>query len=308
MSGTWSSPMATDGTLYRVIVAVRGNRLVIYGPHGDVYASPPDPRVSAQRGTWVFWEPNTASGTVATLGSVFAYTRATTGYLGGALQPDLIAGAAAASDGNGRLWGSPGTSLGVAIGKGNASGQPSVTFGPPTYYTALSASASIGAGTISLRDSVPSGTVLQIESGNGSESVTTSGNPTGSGPYTTTLTGTLTKAHASGVAVIGTAPSSRKTEMYLNQANGQFFLPDLAVVCVPQNLYFSSNLDVNLSRSAAGVLSMGAAQSFRTGRNVTGSRPSASAVGQGAQFFDTTLNKPIWSTGSAWVDATGAAV
>ncbi|UTN93542.1 hypothetical protein SEA_OREGANO_29 [Gordonia phage Oregano] len=40
----------------------------------------------------------------------------------------------------------------------------------------------------------------------------------------------------------------------------------------------------------------------------TGSRPSASVAGAGAMMFDSTLGKPIWSTGSAWVDATGATV
>jgi hypothetical protein len=41
---------------------------------------------------------------------------------------------------------------------------------------------------------------------------------------------------------------------------------------------------------------------------VTASRPSASAVGKGVLFFDDTLNKPIWSTGAAWIDATGTTV
>lgn len=40
----------------------------------------------------------------------------------------------------------------------------------------------------------------------------------------------------------------------------------------------------------------------------TSSRPTAATVGAGGMIFDTTLNKPIWSTGSAWVDATGATV
>ena len=31
-------------------------------------------------------------------------------------------------------------------------------------------------------------------------------------------------------------------------------------------------------------------------------------VSAGFQFFDTTLNKPIWWTGTKWVDATGADV
>ena len=37
-------------------------------------------------------------------------------------------------------------------------------------------------------------------------------------------------------------------------------------------------------------------------------RPSASAVGPGYSFFDTTLSRPIFSTGSVWVDATGTTV
>ena len=33
-----------------------------------------------------------------------------------------------------------------------------------------------------------------------------------------------------------------------------------------------------------------------------------SGVDVGFQYFDTTLNKPIWWNGTAWVDATGAEV
>ena len=51
-----------------------------------------------------------------------------------------------------------------------------------------------------------------------------------------------------------------------------------------------------------------AGTSLVTGAGATASRPVASAVGVGGVFFDTTLNKPIWSTGSAWVDSTGTAV
>ena len=42
----------------------------------------------------------------------------------------------------------------------------------------------------------------------------------------------------------------------------------------------------------------------------TAQRPSAAHVGIGSQYFDTTLGKPIWSTGSGaiWKDATGATV
>lgn len=39
-----------------------------------------------------------------------------------------------------------------------------------------------------------------------------------------------------------------------------------------------------------------------------GSRPSASTAGVGAQVYDTTLSKPIWSDGTVWRDAMGTAV
>lgn len=40
----------------------------------------------------------------------------------------------------------------------------------------------------------------------------------------------------------------------------------------------------------------------------TAARPSASTAGAGFAYFDTTLGKPIWSNGTAWVDATGTVV
>lgn len=40
----------------------------------------------------------------------------------------------------------------------------------------------------------------------------------------------------------------------------------------------------------------------------TAGRPSATAAGVGAQMYDSTLSKPIWSDGAAWRDAAGAAV
>jgi hypothetical protein len=45
-----------------------------------------------------------------------------------------------------------------------------------------------------------------------------------------------------------------------------------------------------------------------TGKGITSARPLASTVGAGGQWFDTTLNKPIWSDGVAWRDATGTIV
>lgn len=61
--------------------------------------------------------------------------------------------------------------------------------------------------------------------------------------------------------------------------------------------------DTLLQRISAGVLGVGADDCFRTGVDTTPGRPNAATVGEGAQFYDKTLHKPIWSDGAAWRDA-----
>jgi hypothetical protein len=39
----------------------------------------------------------------------------------------------------------------------------------------------------------------------------------------------------------------------------------------------------------------------------TALRPAASSVAAGTMVYDSTLGKPVWSTGAAWNDATGTA-
>lgn len=65
--------------------------------------------------------------------------------------------------------------------------------------------------------------------------------------------------------------------------------------------------DVAMYRHAAAALKLDSA-SLAMGTFTTAGRPSASAHGAGAQIYDTTLSKPIWSDGTDWRDATGAAV
>lgn len=53
------------------------------------------------------------------------------------------------------------------------------------------------------------------------------------------------------------------------------------------------------------------AQTTTTLRSTTANRPTLTSIDQGQMYFDTTLDpdgKPIWWTGTAWVDATGATV
>ena len=55
---------------------------------------------------------------------------------------------------------------------------------------------------------------------------------------------------------------------------------------------------------APGHVGTDADVTFKTGRGP--SRPDAAVVGDGAQWFDTALGRPIWSRGGAWVTACGA--
>lgn len=50
------------------------------------------------------------------------------------------------------------------------------------------------------------------------------------------------------------------------------------------------------------------AHTIRTGSGITANRPAATSVLKGAQWFDETLAKPIWSDGAVWRDSAGAAV
>lgn len=68
----------------------------------------------------------------------------------------------------------------------------------------------------------------------------------------------------------------------------------------------STARDVTLYREKTDVLKTDDA--FKVGAYTTGTRPSASTLGAGANIFDTTLNKPIWSNGTIWVDAAGTTV
>lgn len=66
--------------------------------------------------------------------------------------------------------------------------------------------------------------------------------------------------------------------------------------------------DSSVARVAPKVTGTRTDECFRTGLNVTGSRPSAATAGAGSQFYDTTLGIPIWSNGTVWKDAAGTTV
>ena len=80
----------------------------------------------------------------------------------------------------------------------------------------------------------------------------------------------------------------------------------------PINTSFQINSSASVTLTLVGggtpsdPLILSATAKFPSG--ATGARPSPSAVGVGGIYYDTTLGKPIWSTGTAWYDATGATV
>lgn len=295
----WEKPAPVDGTtICRYTMLLREGTLVIIGPTGDTYSCT-DPRIAAFTGVEVFWEPMTSGGTVAGLVSVGASVEATTGEVS---QLDMAGLAAPPRLGNlGALVGNPGTAYEVSLGVEQVSALPGITFGPyfGYVYTQITAAASVGDTVLHVADLISSGTSCQIDSGAGSEIVVPTPNLGGYplGPYTLPVAA-LAKAHPVGTAVIITGCT--KTHVYVN--SGFLILPPTTAL-EGGALYFSNAFDTYLTEAASGVLAQAPGNVFRTGQGVTGSRPSAVTVGDGAQFYDTTLKQPIFSDGAAWRDA-----
>ena len=72
-----------------------------------------------------------------------------------------------------------------------------------------------------------------------------------------------------------------------------------------KSIYINNNGAEKFSVAADGATSTA---SVKTTAYATASRPSATTLGVGTRIYDSTLNKPIWSDGTAWRDAVGAAV
>lgn len=64
-----------------------------------------------------------------------------------------------------------------------------------------------------------------------------------------------------------------------------------------------AGVDASWGRGNTNTPTFEASCAIKSARGATGARPSAAAVGAGAQWYDTTLSKPIWSDGAAWRDA-----
>jgi hypothetical protein len=188
---------------------------------------------------------------------------------------------------------------------------PQIQFGPTNLNSSLTAAAATGATTVSTVDYFPIGTSITIDPGvNADVSIVSA--VSGGGPYLLTVPA-LTNSHANGVAVVATAPpaSMRYTITY-NQASQALILPysvsigtfTFANGPLGDGLYLDSGF-ASIITYSSGAVRLGAANAFATGRDTTANRPAAATVGVGAQFYDTTLNKPVWSDGTHWLDAVG---
>jgi hypothetical protein len=115
------------------------------------------------------------------------------------------------------------------------------------------------------------------------------------------------KAYASDV--IGTGAKFRIDE----GGSGQIRLGDVAALGRP-TILMGTDGTVNINRNAGTIeisganLKLAAGKTVVNGTTTTAGRPAAATAGVGAQMYDTTLSKPIWSDGTVWRDAMGTAV
>lgn len=331
--GNWTVPMKNDNaTVYRVKMAVRGNSLAVFGPNGEVFGWT-DARVSQFAGGLCFLEPGTyfegsTAGLTAKVKRAWAVSSGSTnptGELGTSPTSPFAANGDVAALGSyfyyGRVVGALNRMGEVDVGVISESpgiSFPQVQFGPTNIITSLAAASVAGATTISTVDYIPVGPIsVTIDPGPNQEVVTVSAVSHTFPPYQLTVPA-LAKAHASGAIVQCTAADTMRYTVVYNQiaATLQFPIDERAVsfgdysfqgsVFLPLGPGFYLDKDYQSRiKYSNGAVRLAPANAFTTGLSTTANRPNAATVGAGAQFYDTTLNKPIWSTGAAWHDAAG---
>jgi hypothetical protein len=260
MSGEWSVPMVA-GTTYPVTAYIEGGKLTITA-NGDVRTSAYDVRLTTLIGPVVWWQPTTAGGTAAQI--AWAYASAIPSGL--TVPPNAyrpIANNAVMA--RGQVVGNQELNAQVQIGISTADNvSPGVNFGASTIRTYLTSAASSGQATFTANHPIPSGSSVILTGGTNGETVTTTGYPTGGGPFTHTATTNLTLSHLSNASVVATPTSTYQAAMYLNLATGHFWLPNTSVVVAPAgNFYLGSSLDTFVRRLSANLAAMGSGDSFQ---------------------------------------------
>lgn len=315
VAGNWKYPMV-PGYMYRVGILVRDEMWMIIGPHGEVFSAS-DPRVrqiSAKNA--VFWEPTgTPGGNGIGLTSVRALRLADGDTADTLLSPMDLAGMAVNRDVNERVVAGRDTFWQVSMGT-DTSGMAGILLGPTKIRTRLSTDVPIGATSITTEEPLGYGGItFKIGGGDSLESLTTSGNSSplpGAGyPYTHNVATPTTKVHNKGDVVYTTSGLKPRKSVSYAVFNGDSPLAFSGIASFWDKVYLRSDATVFLVGSAQGVVQVagvGRKGVYRNGYGTTGERPVASAVGAGAEYFDTTLSKPIWSDGTNWRDAAGNVV
>lgn len=112
--------------------------------------------------------------------------------------------------------------------------------------------------------------------------------------------------HYAGVTQLGTVyPSSTGGAVHIGVGNGSgAFSP--VIIAVGTSVTPGNDGFINLGTATARWNNGFFKGYVKVGTTTTAARPAAGTAGAGAHMFDTSLGKPIWSNGTAWVDATGA--
>jgi hypothetical protein len=305
---SWSSRLKIDGTVYRFALMIDGETVSVFGPNGDAFATA-EPRIAeALSGSppTAFWQASTAGATLGYLHRSFGFSYEDTHY------PNFSDFTSSAISGgiNTREGSRPGFSAGygqpgnVYVGP-SGSAFPSVRLGARFILGELRDDMDITDTTFQSDRVIPAGCTVVIGMGDDEESFTTTGYPgEGTAPFTITVTVAATKAHASESGFVATGMTTK--EIYQSLGDGSLNMPDF-VVQSSTNYFFGGDYTCKFERPAANVFGLGSGDVFRQANGATGSRPSAADVGAGSVYFDTTIGKPIWSTGSAWVLSDGTA-
>lgn len=295
-----------DGTRVRVRLAIRGDRATIFGPDGSAWSTR-DRRIGDTLGTdyqTVFWQATTGGSTDAYLHTCTVYGDAEDGTP--ALADRVTAASVEVSVSPDQTIFSRGKPWQVKLGSLVAAGYPAILFGLAAGEMRALLLADADASDTSIQTDVPmyGFSSLIVGYGDQAETVTVSGTSGGSAPYTITVSA-LSKDHMANEPI--TNVNAQTKELHYDVSQEMLVVP--SGVMTSGLLELGTSRDTGISRGAAGVV---AASSpgvnkvlFRTGAGVTADRPDAVAVGAGAAYYDTTIGKPIWSTGAAWVLADG---
>ena len=263
MSNAWNYTLAIDGTTFPFWLIVDGSMVSVIGPGGEVFSTY-DPRVKSVMASFdgsMFWQATTSGATDGYLHRVWALDRDSTARMG---LTDIITsmsklGTYRRDSRIGVLGGS--NTMGASYVGPNNNGYPSIRFGGDQIWDTLTSAVAINDATFITNRPFPSGSSVTIGYGSGAESLTTTGYPTGTGPFTHTATSNATKVHSIGDAVWGTPAGSFVQEIYLNPANSFLQLP--ANTQVNGGLYIGTTADVAFVRDAAAVVRLNTGGSIK---------------------------------------------